>query len=107
MIIVLITAVVLYFSIQLLQRDRAATDFGTAFTIVFVPALIIFLGNLAIGLLGLPPLLTFVPMALAIVSIFLISKHAFEWGNKKSLILTAIYFLTLVVSEVGITRLVA
>jgi len=45
MLVALLTAVVLYFSIQLLQKDRDATDFGTVFIIVFVPALILFISN--------------------------------------------------------------
>ncbi len=107
MIVALLTAVILYFSIQLLQRDRDAADFGTAFAIVFVSGVILVLGNIAIGLMELNPLLGLIPMLLALASIFLMSKSIFEWGNKKSFALCGIYLVSLIGLDLGVAVVLA
>ena len=107
MLVALLTAVVLYFSIQLLQKDRDATDFGTVFIIVFVPALILFISNVIIGTMGLNPLFSFIPMVVSVAVVFFMSNNIFEWGNKKSAALSAIYIVTLIGAQVGLTFLAA
>ena len=99
MLIVLFTACVLYVAIKMMQGKHGASDFGTAFAIVLVPALILFVGNLAIGLLGWPLELGFVVMFAAVCAVFYMSRSTFDWSNRKSALLALIYLLSLIVAQ--------
>jgi len=101
MISVIIVGVIMYFAINLLQKKEDKIDFGTAFTIVIAPAIVLFLANLAINLIGLPEILGLVGLLIAILLVFFMSKSYFEWGAGKAASLCAIYLA----SNVGVTVL--
>ncbi|WKE65182.1 hypothetical protein PVT67_16185 [Gallaecimonas kandeliae] len=107
MLSIFLTAVAIYITVRILEKDPQAMDLGTVFMMVLIPAIVMILGNAAIGLLGLPALLSLAVLALSVLLVFLLSKHFFQWQWGKALILSVVYLVTLSGSSVLVSGLFA
>jgi hypothetical protein len=91
----------MYFTINLLQKKEDKVDFSTAFTIVIAPAIVLFIANLCIGLMGLPEFIGLIALVLALILVFFMSKNYFDWGAGKAATLCGVYLA----SQIGTTVL--
>lgn len=102
MIVLLITAFLMYITISILQKKEGGTDFGLAFMIVLIPAIVMFLTNLAVTLFDLNPIFSFVSFVIGVLLVFFVSKNAFEWKWGEATILTLVYLISSIGSEIVI-----
>ena len=75
--------------------------------LVLVPGLVMFLINLAIGIMGLNQLVSILGLVAGVLIVFLISKNAFDWSKTKSASLASIYFVAIIGSEVVMLSMLA
>lgn len=102
MLVVLLAAVVLHFSIKLLLKNPRLSDFKTAFIIAIGPTFILVVSNILIGFFELERWFIFISLVLAGAVVFFLSNAIFSWGNKKSLALSVIYLATIIGSQLAL-----
>ncbi|MEC4727717.1 hypothetical protein HWQ46_19410 [Shewanella sp. D64] len=100
MISLLITTTVMFSAIKLMHKDRDVVDFGLVFMLVLVPAIVIFLANMAIAIFSLNELFLLIALIAGIVIVFFMSKNAFDWSKRRAASLSAIYLITTIGAEI-------
>ena len=95
----------MYITISILQRKEGGTDFGLAFMIVLIPAIVMFLTNLVVTLFVLNPIFSFASFVIGVLLVFFVSKNAFDWKWGKATILTSVYFISSIGSEIVVAGL--
>jgi len=95
----------MYITISILQRKEGGADFGLAFMIVLIPAIVMFLTNLAVTLFDLNPIFSLASFVIGVLLVFFVSKNAFDWKWGKAAILTSVYLVSSIGAEIVIVGL--
>ncbi len=90
----------MFIAIKLMYKDGDVIDFGLVFMLALIPAIVMFLTNLAIGILKISDLFSLLGLTAGIIIVFLMSKNAFEWSKARAASLAAIYLVTIIGTEV-------
>ncbi len=99
-----IAGFIVFLILKVLEKgEERGIDGWVSFVFVLVPAFLIFLISLAIGLLGLPQWLVFFAIALYFIVPALMLKFQFELPWKLSCAYGAVVFFVAVVVDFGIS----
>jgi hypothetical protein len=107
MIAALLIAVVMFFAIQLLQKDRDAVEFSNVFIIALAPTILVSLLNFGIAISGISEILYLVSFLIGIISVFFLSKYFFDWKSGKASILTSVYLISNIGFSFGLASISA
>lgn len=99
MLSVLFTAVVMFIAIKLMHKDGDVIDFGLVIMLAIAPMLVLWLSSAVAAGFGLNELASLIGLLMALVTVFVFSKNAFEWSKKRALGLSSVYLLALVAAE--------
>ncbi|QOL25946.1 hypothetical protein LP316_01115 [Thalassotalea sp. LPB0316] len=107
MLSALLIAIVLFFTIQLLEKDKDAVDFSNVFIIALVPIVVVSLLNFGISLADLSPAFYLLNFVIGVACMFFLSKYFFDWKNGKAGVLATVYVVSSIGLEIGMASISA